>query len=99
MNDVDLDRVRRAALDRIETSRRHARGMLIAGAVFEGVALVLILLTADFGDLTHRLIFFCAVLVYAPLAFGLFALRAYIDLSVQRILKAVELVGVGGADT
>ncbi|MFT4538934.1 MAG: hypothetical protein ACI841_003914 [Planctomycetota bacterium] len=45
----------------------------------------------DWTDAMHRLIFFCACLVYCPLVFGLITLRAYIDYSTQRILRAVSL--------
>ena len=46
----------------------------------------------DTGDRTHIVVFLAACLVYCPLAFGLFALRASIDLAAKRVLKALEVV-------
>ena len=92
MNDAttDLDSIRRQALDRIDQSRRRAWAWLIAAGVFEGLMFVAILFVIDWSERTHLLVFFCACLVYGPLALGLFALRAYLDLCTQRVLKALE---------
>ena len=98
MSETDLDGIRRTALDRMDESRRHAKGLLIAGAIVEGLMAVAVIWVTDFGDRTQLLIFLCACLVYAPLALGLFALRAFIDHSVERIVRAVELLGQAGAD-
>ena len=91
MNDQRLNELRRKALDRIDSSKKAAFRFLIAAAAFEGVAFLAILFLIDFSDRLHLLVFICACLVYAPLAFGLFSLKAYIDLSTQRVLQAVEL--------
>ncbi len=99
MSETDLNGIRRAALDRMDESRRHAKGLLIAAAIVEGLMAVAVLFVTDFGDRTHLLIFLCACLVYAPLALGMFALRAFIDHSVERIVKAIEVTrpaGTGG---
>ena len=90
MKQADLDRIRRTALDRVAASRRRASRFVAAAAVFEGILFVGILLVIDLGDVTHLLIFLCACLVYAPLAFGMFALRAYMDVSTLRVLTALE---------
>jgi hypothetical protein len=91
MSETDLNGIRREALDRMDESRRHAKGLLIAAAIVEGLMAVAVLYVTDFGDRTQLLIFLCACLVYAPLALGMFALRAFIDHSVQRIVKAIEV--------
>ena len=93
MSETDLNRIREGALGRIDKSRRAALGYLIVAAIFEALALVLLFVVMDFDDKTHLVIFLAACLVYGPLAFGLFALRAYIDLSAQRILRAMEASG------
>ena len=91
MTDQRLDDVRRKALDRVDKSKKAAIGFLVGAGVLEGAALLAIFFLIDFSDTLHLLIFFCATLVYAPLALGLAALKAYIDLSTQRVLHAVEL--------
>ncbi len=99
MSETDLNGIRRAALDRMDQSRRHAKGLLIAAAIVEGLMAVAVLYVTDFSDRTQLLILLCACLVYAPLALGMFALRAFIDQSVERIVKAIEVTrpaGTGG---
>jgi hypothetical protein len=76
MSDTDLNGIRRATLDRMDESRRHAKGLLIAATIVEGLMAVAVIWVTDFGDRTQLLIFLCACLVYAPLALGMFALRA-----------------------
>ena len=98
MNQSSLEEVRRAALGRIEKSRNTAKRFLIGAAVFETVMVIAVLLTMQVSNRTHLLIFFCTCLIYGPLALGLFALRAYIDLSTQRVLRAVELHGDAQAE-
>ncbi len=93
MSETDLNGIRRAALDRMDESRRHAKGLLIAAAIVEGLMAVAVIYVTDFSDRTQLLIFLCACLVYAPLALGMFALRAFIDHSVQRIVTAIEVSG------
>ena len=93
MSETDLNGIRRAALDRMDESRKHAKGLLIAAAIVEGLMAVAVIWVTDFGDRTQLLIFLCACLVYAPLALGMFALRAFIDHSVGRIVRALELAG------
>lgn len=98
MSEPDLNGIRRAALDRMDESRRHAKGLLIAAAIVEGLMAVAVIYVTDFSDRTQLLIFLCACLVYAPLALGMFALRAFIDHSVQRIVTAIEVTGPGRSD-
>ncbi len=93
MSASDLDNIRQGALERIDKSRKSAIAFLVAAGVFEAGVLLIVLMTMDFDDTTHLLIFLCACLVYCPLAFGLFALRAFIDMSAERVLRAIELLG------
>ena len=95
MENERLDAVRAGALNAIDESKRHAVRFLIAAGVFEGVLMISILFLIDIKDRLQLLVFFCACLVYGTLAFGLFALKAYIDMSTLRVLRAVELVSEG----
>ena len=90
MNQADLDRSRRTALDRVAASRKRASRFVAVAGTLEGLLLVAIMLVIDMADVTHLLIFLCACLVYAPLVFGMFALRVYMDVSTLRVLTALE---------
>lgn len=90
-----IDAARRAALDQIDKSERaRKRAVAVAGAI-EAVLLVAILITADFGDPLHRLIFFSACLVYGTLGIGLVALGAHVNVSLHRVLRAIEESAAG----
>lgn len=87
----DLDRIRRAALDQVDKARRAVIAFFVVAGVLEGIFLVLVLVTTDFADPTHRLILFAACLVYLTLGVGLLALGAYVRLNALRVIQAVEL--------
>ena len=90
MSDTALDGARQAALAEAERSERRARMFVVAAAVMEGALFLAIILVLDWGDPTHLLIFLCACLVYGPIAFGMFALRSYLDVSTQRVLTGIQ---------
>ena len=96
MSEENLDAARRAALDGVERAERKARRFLIAAAFAEAVLFIAIVLVIDINSSTHWLIFLCACLVYGPIAFGMVALRAYMDLSTKRVLSALKF-GPGGS--
>ena len=91
MSDPNLDAIRAAALREAEKSERLSKYLLGAAGVFELVVLVVVLLFLDWSDSTHVVIFLCACLVYAPLAFGLVALRAWLEGANRRVLAAIQL--------
>ncbi len=97
MNATDLNKVRTGALDKIEASRKSATRFLMAAGVFELVLMVAIFVLMDLSNELHLLVFFCSCLVYGTLAFGLFALKSYVDLSTLRVLNAIDL-GRGATD-
>ncbi len=90
MSDTALDSARKAALAEAERSERKARMFLTAASVMEGAVFLAIIFVIDWNDPTHLLIFLCACLVYGPIAFGMFALRSYIDVSTQRVLAGIR---------
>ncbi|HKP74898.1 MAG TPA: hypothetical protein VJT67_05110 [Longimicrobiaceae bacterium] len=93
---TDLDRIRAAALARIERRERGYK-LAIAGAVAaEAVLLLAFLLLANLHDRTHLLLLVSAILVYTTLALGLAALGAHVSRAAERIVAAIELVGAGG---
>lgn len=89
----DVDRVRGAALDRIERSERHYKAAFFGAAIVEAFFLVGFLLLADLSNRIHFLLLLATIAVYSILAFGLVALGSYINRNTLRILKAVELLG------
>jgi hypothetical protein len=90
MSEDHLDAARRAALQEVERSERRARRFLAAAGLTEAVLFVAIVLVIDVSDTTHWLIFLCACLVYGPIAFGMVALRSYLDLSTKKVLTALQ---------
>ena len=68
MNDsTDLDRIRGAALDRIDKARRWFRILIACTALVEGAFLIAFVLLADWNDRLHVLVFLAACLVYLTL--------------------------------
>ena len=99
MSEVNnVDRVRGAALDRIERTERHYKFAFFGAAIIEAFFLAGFLLLADLSNRTHTLLLIATVAVYSILAFGLVALGSYINRNTLRILKAVELLGSQLAD-
>ena len=93
---TDLDRIRAAALARIERRERGYK-LAVAGAVAaEAVLLLAFLLLADLHDRTHLLLLVSAILVYTTLALGMAALGAHVSRAAERIVAAIELIGAGG---
>lgn len=91
----DLDRIRAAALDRIDRRERWYRASLAGAVLVEAVLLLAFLLLADLHDRTHLLLLVSAVLVYSTLALGMAALGAHVSRTGERILAAVELAQAG----
>ena len=87
---TNLDDIRRSALDRAEESERLWRHVITAWAIVEGSCLIVYFLLAYFAFATSVLILVAAVLVYNPLFIGILGLKAHIDISTQRILRAID---------
>jgi len=91
LNNVRLDSVRIAALDRIDRSERNFKiGLFAAGAV-EVAFIVSFLLLADLSNRLHVLLLVSTVSCYSIVVLGLFALGAYINRGFARLLKALEI--------
>ena len=91
MNETpDLDRIRGAALDRVDRARRWFWGFFWMTAAIEGVLVVVVLLLADWSDPLHHLLLAIAGLIYLTLGSAILALGAYVAWSLQRILAAIE---------
>lgn len=86
---TNLDRVRTAALDRIEKAERNYKlGILLVVGVellFGGLFLFLM----DFRDRLHWLILLAACLTYGMLLVAVVNLGKYINASTQAILRAI----------
>jgi hypothetical protein len=90
MSEELMDNARRAALAEAERSERLTRWLLGAAGVFEAGVLVAVLFVIDWSDSTHLLIFLCACLVYAPLAFGMVSLHSALDGATKRMLVGMR---------
>ena len=82
----------RTALDRLDRANRRVTQIIIAAAVVEAAMLIAVLLTIDFGDRLHRLVFLLGVLTYFTLGLALVALGAHVSRVQERLLMALELL-------
>ena len=92
MSEIDLDEVRKEALERIDRSERNFKLAFYAAALFEALFMIVFLLAADFSNRMHVLLFIATVGSYSVVVLGLVALGAYVNRSVLRVLKAIELI-------
>lgn len=90
---IDLDEIRKHALARIDRSERNFRLAFYGAAVFEAVFMIVFVLAADFSNRIHVLLFIATVGSYSVIVLGLLTLGAYLNRSVLRVLKAIELIG------
>lgn len=88
---VDLDRVRAAALARIDRTERNFKLAFFGAAIVESAFIVSFLLLADFTNRSHVLLLLATVSCYTIVVLGLVALGAHINRGLARVLKAVEL--------
>jgi len=88
---VDLDRVRAAALARIDRSERNFKLAFIGAAIVESAFIVSFLFLADLSNRMHLLLLISTVSCYSIVVLGLVALGAHINRGIARVLKAVEL--------
>ena len=87
---VDLDQIRRAALDFADQSKRlWVKAAIVAGIVEAGGWITYILL-AYYGFSVAVLIAVASMIVYALLFVGGIGLSWHIDICTQRVLKAIE---------
>ncbi|MEK6325099.1 MAG: hypothetical protein AABN33_25960 [Acidobacteriota bacterium] len=90
---MDLDEVRKEALERIDRSERNFRLAFYAAAVFEALFLLAFVLAADFSNRLHVLLFIATVGSYSVVVLGLVTLGAYMNRGILRVLTAIELIG------
>ena len=82
----------RSALDRLERANRRVTMLVIAAAIVEFALLALVLVTIDFDDRLHRLVFLVAMLTYFTLGLGLLAVAAHVTRVGERLVNALELL-------
>ena len=79
-----------SVLDRMEHHARMTKLAILAAAAVEGLLLVIALLTVNWSDSTHILLFILAVLGYTILALGLVALGAHVSRVGARVVAAIN---------
>jgi hypothetical protein len=89
---ADLNRVRSAALHRIERSERNFKLILCAAALLEALFLLTLILMMDRGNKLHLFLFVTTFGSYTLIVMGLIVLGAHVTRNTQRILKAIELL-------
>ncbi|HXI12239.1 MAG TPA: hypothetical protein VNM92_06300 [Thermoanaerobaculia bacterium] len=85
-----LDEIRSKALNEVDRAQRNVKVAILGGAMFEGLFLLALLLTADLKDPTHRVILFAAGMIYMPVVMGLLALGAYVNRCTLRVLVRLD---------
>ena len=80
------------ALDRLERANKRVLQLILLAAAVEGVLFVLVLLTIDFADKLHQLLFLLSMLTYFTLALAIVALGAHVTRVQERLLTALELL-------
>ncbi|HKR02852.1 MAG TPA: hypothetical protein VJT09_19395 [Pyrinomonadaceae bacterium] len=92
---ININGVRRTALDRIERSERNSKITFFVAAIIEAAFLAGFLLLADFSNRLHVLLLLATIAVYTILALGLVALGAHVNRNTLRVLSAIELLDKG----
>jgi hypothetical protein len=87
---TDLDKIRAAALERMERAERSYKLGKLFLITFEAALLACVLLMMDYRDRLHWLLLFTALLIYGIWLGGILTLGSYIRYSTQGILKAIE---------
>jgi hypothetical protein len=87
---TDLDKVRAAALERMERAERSYKFGKVFLITFEATLLACMLGTMDYRDRLHWLLLFTALLIYGIWLGGILTLGSYIKYSTQGILKAID---------
>src|SRR2546422_6932266 len=91
-NEVNLDRVRSAALNRIERSERNFKLAIYSAVAWEAIFLIAFILGMERHNRLHMLLLISTVGIYTVVLLGLVALGAHVSRCTQRVLKAVELL-------
>ena len=92
MNDIET--IRANALRQIDQAQRLFKLSIFGMAIFEAICLAGFVLTANFKDKNHLLLFFGVGLVYMPLCMGLLALGAYVNRCTLRVLTRLDDIQV-----
>jgi|GEM_PF-548809 len=90
--EINLDRVRIEALDRIDRIEKRFNLTLYAAAAFELFFLTMFLVLIDPHNRLHLLLFFSTVGSYTMVILGLVMLGAHVNRNTARVLKALQLL-------
>src|SRR5262245_14575455 len=86
---TNLDRVRTAALERIEQAERKYKLGIVFMAIFEAAFGLAFLLLMDFHERLHWLILIAAGLTYGIVIICVVNLGNYVNSATQTILRAI----------
>ncbi len=90
MTTSDVDRARRAALDRIDRAERGYKLAFVVAAFMEAGFLAAFVLLANLGDRLHVLLLLMFVGTYGLVAAGLIVLGAHVNRCTERVLQALD---------
>lgn len=92
MAENNLNRVRGAALDRIEKTERQFKWALVGAVLFEGLFLITFLLAMEHNNRTHWLLLIGTVGSYTIVILGLIVLGIFVNRCTARLLRAIEMM-------
>ncbi len=92
MNTQNLDGITSKVLDQVDQAEKRRKAMVAALSAVEGILLTTYFVLMDFGDQLHWLILVAALLCYGTIMVGLMVAGAHIDVSTQKLLRAIGLL-------
>jgi hypothetical protein len=90
---VNLDKIRGTALDKIERSEKNYKIAFFAAVMLEAIFLLGFVLLMDVSNRLHLLVLIASIGIYSIIGLGLVALGAHVTRNTQMILKAIALLG------
>jgi hypothetical protein len=88
---INLDKIRGAALDKVERSEKNYKMAFFAAAMLEAMFLLGFILLMDVSNRLHLLVLIASIGIYSIIGLGLVALGAHVTRNTQMILKAITL--------
>ncbi|MCX6169559.1 MAG: hypothetical protein NTX65_09470 [Ignavibacteriales bacterium] len=94
-SEVDIDAIRKKALEQIEKREKNLKLGIIGIALYEFTLLLLFIFFANWSDKLHQLLFISTLLIYGTLGLGIVALGSFLNINTARVLKAIETINLG----
>lgn len=90
MREQDTGDVVTGVLNQMDHHARRAKAAILGATAVEGLLLIIALLTVDWADRTHVLVFILSILGYTIVALGLLALGSHVSRVGARVVAALD---------